>query len=146
MGAWQNGFAYIGENSLAKDLKTFGFVSATIAINMIYKFSEEFGCSSAERLRIIEELPENVPFIRLGKGKATRRYYRKCATEHRAIRPNEFSLEFLPPSDVAIPTPSAIIKGTVMGPVVTPPESKANGSRLFFPLASNISAIANISI
>ena len=81
MGAWQNGFAYIGENSLAKDLKTFGFVSATIAINMIYKFSEEFGCSSAERLRIIEELPENVPFIRLGKGKATRRYYRKCDIE-----------------------------------------------------------------
>ena len=79
--AWRNGFAYIGQNSKAKDLKKFGFISATIAINMIYKFSEEFGCSSAERLRIIGELPENVPFIRLGKGKATRRYYRKCDIE-----------------------------------------------------------------
>ena len=29
----------------------------------------------------------------------------------------------------AMPTPSAIIKGTVMGPVVTPPESKATARK-----------------
>ena len=31
----------------------------------------------------------------------------------------------------AIPTPSAMIKGTVIGPVVTPPESKATPQKLF---------------
>lgn len=81
MEAWQNGFAYIGENSLAKVLKKIGFVSATTAISMVYEFSNQLGLSATERLRVIKELPENIPFIKLGKGKATRRYYRKSDIE-----------------------------------------------------------------
>ncbi len=45
--------------------------------------------------------------------------------EHSAISPKLFSLELLPPIVEEIPTPNAIINGTVMGPVVTPPESNA---------------------
>ena len=48
-------------------------------------------------------------------------------TEQSATNPNEFSFPFLPPKVVAIPTPNAIINGTVIGPVVTPPESNASG-------------------
>ena len=46
---------------------------------------------------------------------------------HRAIRPKLSLLEFLSLRMEAIPMPSAMIKGTVMGPVVTPPESNATG-------------------
>ena len=45
----------------------------------------------------------------------------------RETKPKLFSWESLPLFNEAMPTPSAIIKGTVMGPVVTPPESKAVG-------------------
>ena len=44
---------------------------------------------------------------------------------HRETRPKLFSWEFLFLLMVTIPAPSAIIKGTVIGPVVTPPESNA---------------------
>ena len=50
-------------------------------------------------------------------------------TEQRATRPKLL----LPPSRVrpteVRPTPRAMIKGTVMGPVVTPPESKATARK-----------------
>ena len=39
-------------------------------------------------------------------------------TEHRATRPKEFSLLLRSPSTLEIPTPRAMIKGTVMGPVL----------------------------
>ena len=45
----------------------------------------------------------------------------------RATRPKLCSPAFLPFLDAARPAPSAIMKGTVMGPVVTPPESNAVG-------------------
>ena len=41
-----------------------------------------------------------------------------------ATRPKESSLLPLPLRMEATPTPSDIINGTVIGPVVTPPESK----------------------
>ena len=44
--------------------------------------------------------------------------------EHSATRPKLSSLAFSSLRMEATPTPSAMIKGTVMGPVVTPPESK----------------------
>ena len=48
---------------------------------------------------------------------------------HRAIRPKLFSSAWLSPRTEAMPAPNAIMKGTVMGPVVTPPESKARGRK-----------------
>ena len=43
------------------------------------------------------------------------------------MMPKLLSCELLPPSTAEIPMPSAMINGTVMGPVVTPPESNARG-------------------
>ena len=63
--------------------------------------------------------------------------------EHIAIRPKLFSLELRPPIVVAIPTPNAIINGTVMGPVVTPPESNDKAKKLFLPLSISIAPKAN---
>ena len=54
--------------------------------------------------------------------------------EQRATKPKLFSPAFLPPSVPAIPTPSAIMNGTVIGPVVTPPESNASGRNSSFPI------------
>ena len=44
--------------------------------------------------------------------------------EHSATRPKLSSLAFSSLRMEATPTPSAMMNGTVMGPVVTPPESK----------------------
>ena len=44
-----------------------------------------------------------------------------------AVRPKLSLLEFLSLRTDAIPIPSAMINGTVTGPVVTPPESKDTG-------------------
>ena len=46
-------------------------------------------------------------------------------TEHSATRPKLSWAAFLSLRMEATPRPSAMMKGTVMGPVVTPPESKA---------------------
>ena len=67
-------------------------------------------------------------------------------TEQSATRPKLFSLLLRSPKTPAIPTPRAMIKGTVIGPVVTPPESKARGNRLSLPLTTSISARANNSM
>ena len=45
--------------------------------------------------------------------------------EHMATRPKLSSAAWRSPRIADTPTPSAMMKGTVMGPVVTPPESKA---------------------
>ena len=45
--------------------------------------------------------------------------------EHNATSPKLSFSESLFPRIDAAPTPSAIMNGTVIGPVVTPPESKA---------------------
>ena len=49
----------------------------------------------------------------------------------RATRPKLCSPAFFPFLCAARPAPNAIINGTVMGPVVTPPESKAVGTNSF---------------
>ncbi len=51
-------------------------------------------------------------------------------TLERATMPKLSSWELLSPRVEAMPMPRAIIKGTVMGPVVTPPESKATARKL----------------
>ena len=49
---------------------------------------------------------------------------------HRATRPELSSVPSGSLRAADKPTPSAMIKGTVMGPVVTPPESKATEVKL----------------
>ena len=68
----------------------------------------------------------------------------KGPTEQSAMSPKLFSPACRPPIVVAIPTPSAIIKGTVMGPVVTPPESKSSAKNLLFPVDKRIADRAKI--
>ena len=48
---------------------------------------------------------------------------------HMATRPKLSLWESLSLRSIERPMPIAIIKGTVMGPVVTPPESKASGMK-----------------
>ena len=48
---------------------------------------------------------------------------------HSATRPKLSSREPLSLRMEAMPMPRAMIKGTVMGPVVTPPESKATAMK-----------------
>lgn len=48
----------------------------------------------------------------------------------RAKKPKLSLMELLPPKTDVRPTPRAIIKGTVNGPVVTPPASKDIGKKL----------------
>jgi hypothetical protein len=48
---------------------------------------------------------------------------------HRATRPKLSLVAFLSLRTEARPTPRAMMKGTVMGPVVTPPESKDTGMK-----------------
>jgi len=50
-------------------------------------------------------------------------------TLHRATRPKVSSCESLSPRSEVMPTPIARMNGTVMGPVVTPPESKPTGMK-----------------
>ena len=49
--------------------------------------------------------------------------------EHRATRPKLSALAFSSLRIDATPTPSAMINGTVIGPVVTPPESNATDKK-----------------
>ena len=49
--------------------------------------------------------------------------------EHSATRPKLSPPAFLSLRTAQTPTPSAMINGTVMGPVVTPPESKATAQK-----------------
>ena len=49
--------------------------------------------------------------------------------EHKATRPKLSALAFSSLRMDATPTPSAMINGTVIGPVVTPPESNATDKK-----------------
>ena len=51
--------------------------------------------------------------------------------EHSATRPKLSSAACRSLRMAEIPIPSAMIKGTVIGPVVTPPESNATERKLF---------------
>ena len=48
-------------------------------------------------------------------------------TEQSPTKPKLLSFSFLPELTLARPKPKATIKGTLTGPVVTPPESNAKG-------------------
>ena len=62
---------------------------------------------------------------------------------HRATMPKLLSSAFWPPLWVeATPMPRAMIKGTVMGPVVTPPESKATDRKSGSDRAARINTMA----
>ena len=50
-------------------------------------------------------------------------------TEHSATRPKLSASLFSSLRVAAMPMPNAMIKGTVMGPVVTPPASNATGRK-----------------
>lgn len=54
-----------------------GYISSTKAIDMLCLVARELNMSHSLIKTIIDELPENVPFIKIGKGKGTRRYYHK---------------------------------------------------------------------
>ena len=70
-------------------------------------------------LLVLEELPvplknkDNIATINIGP------------TEQSPIKPNESSSAFSLERALDTPSPKAIINGTVIGPVVTPPASKA---------------------
>ena len=51
-------------------------------------------------------------------------------TEPRETKPKLSEPEFLSFRMEAMPMPSAMMKGTVIGPVVTPPESKATDKKV----------------
>ena len=63
-------------------------------------------------------------------------------TEHKPTKPKLLSFSFLLTLTLARPTPRATIKGTLIGPVVTPPESNAKGINSF----GVINSIKNIII
>ena len=68
------------------------------------------------------------------QGSSAKRTFRgRGPTEQSAIKPKLFSEACLPPIAPATPTPSAMMNGTVIGPVVTPPESNASGTNAFRP-------------
>ena len=57
--------------------------------------------------------------------------------EEKAMKPNEASFSFFCESTDATPAPSAIRNGTVIGPVVTPPESKQRAATFSSPLKTS---------
>jgi hypothetical protein len=61
---------------------------------------------------------------------------------HRDISPKLSSSDVLSPRTDAKPSPRAIIKGTIIGPVVTAPDSKAMDRKFFSVKADNMKAIA----
>ena len=64
-------------------------------------------------------------------------------TEQSETKPKLFSPAFLPPILCDMPMPSAIMNGTVIGPVVTPPLSKASGMKSAPPFSAKIAVKAN---
>ena len=62
--------------------------------------------------------------------------------EHRATRPKLSDLAFSSLRMEATPTPRAMMKGTVMGPVVTPPESKATDRKSGSDRAARMNTMA----
>ena len=61
--------------------------------------------------------------------------------EHKATNPKLSSVACLSLRIEEIPMPSAIINGTVIGPVVTPPESKATAKKSLGTKNANIKTI-----
>lgn len=62
----------------AKELKKQGYVSATTAHNMIFLYIKENEGSTGNLYAL---LPQDVPFVKTGIGKGTRRYYLKSDVE-----------------------------------------------------------------
>ena len=65
-------------------------------------------------------------------------------TEQSATKPKLFSCALRPPILRAIPTPSAMINGTVIGPVVTPPESNASARKGVLDRSKSSATMAKI--
>ena len=63
-------------------------------------------------------------------------------TEHRATRPKLSSAAWRSLRMADTPTPRAMINGTVIGPVVTPPESKATLKKSFGTKAARTNTTA----
>ena len=62
--------------------------------------------------------------------------------EHRATRPKESSAAWRSLRIAEMPTPSAMMNGTVMGPVVTPPESNATARKSLGTKAASTNTMA----
>jgi hypothetical protein len=54
-----------------------GYISSAKAIDMLCLGARELGMSHSLIKTVIAELPENVPFIKIGKGRGSKRYYHK---------------------------------------------------------------------
>jgi hypothetical protein len=64
-------------NNEKKNIEKQGYISSTKAIDMLCLVARELDMSHSLIRTVIDELPENVPFVKIGEGKGTRRYYHK---------------------------------------------------------------------
>lgn len=64
-------------NNDKKELEKQGYISSTKAIDMLCLAAKELGLSHSLIKTIIEELPENVTFVKIGNSRGARRYYYK---------------------------------------------------------------------
>ncbi len=76
-------------NKEKEDIIKQGYVSSTKAIDMLCLVARELDMSHSLIKTVIAELPENVPFIKIGEGKGTRRYYHKGYLEEYLTYLNE---------------------------------------------------------
>ncbi len=84
---------------------------------LVTRISRKFPCSSVPALIVVS--PKNNP-----RNKTAR----IGPIAHKATIPKLSSSEPLSPRAIAIPEPKARINGTIIGPVVTPPESNETGT------------------
>ena len=105
----------IGKRDTAISLKYFGSATANN-----FPSSIEFSTSETTSSAALPSVWYKSPRIRTAK---------IGPMEHRATSPKLSSPACLSLRMDAIPTPNAIIKGTVIGPVVTPPESNATARK-----------------
>ena len=96
------------------------FIAATRSFASTGRSSEKFcaACADSET---------DMSGLKISESKSTKKI---GPIEQIATTPKLFSFLLLPPSTPATPTPSAIINGTVIGPVVMPPESNESGMYL----------------
>jgi hypothetical protein len=64
-------------NNEKKNIEKQGYISSTKAIDMLCLVARELDMSHSLIRTVIDELPENVPFIKIGQGRGSKRYYHK---------------------------------------------------------------------
>jgi hypothetical protein len=64
-------------NNEKKNIEKQGYISSTKAIDMLCLVARELDMSHSLIRTVIDELPENVPFIKIGQGRGAKRYYHK---------------------------------------------------------------------